>query len=115
MYSWRQAHPRNETVVGQQWGLHPRSRTLLELLALLLCSTMREGIPAVLILLFMAVASQIVSASASAPERFVTVSAEGDFVLGCQRFLVAGWNQHALAILIELRSRTKPCCRRWVH
>ena len=31
----------------------------------------------------------------STPERFVTVSAEGDFVLGCQRYLVAGWNQHA--------------------
>ena len=30
---------------------------------------------------------------ASAPERFVTVSPEGDFMLGCQKFLVAGWNQ----------------------
>ena len=63
-----------------------------------------------ILLLRLAVACQVVSASA--PERFVTVSAEGDFVLGCQRFLVAGWNQHALAVLIELRSCTKPCCRR---
>lgn len=63
-----------------------------------------------LLLLCLAVACQVVSASA--PEPFVSVSAEGDFVLGCQRFLVAGWNQHALAVIIELRSCTKPCCRR---
>ena len=68
--------------------------SLLELLAL--CSaTMREGAHAGLLFICLALGGQ--AGGASAPERYVTVSAEGDFVLGCQRFLVAGWNQHALA------------------
>ena len=83
------------------------------MLSLLVRSNMRGGIAPELLLLCLAVVYQVVSASAR--ERFVTVSAEGDFVLGCHRFLVAGWNQHALAVLIELRSCTKPCCRRWMQ
>lgn len=47
--------------------------------------------------------------NASAPERFVTVSPEGDFMLGCQKFLVAGWNQ-LRAGAQRLRPALFPAC-----